>query len=262
MKNYDDIAKRILDRRDEALALRRTMIMRTVKTAGSVCACLVIGVSLYLGINRLTKPQIDPNPPTTSTTTTSTTTSNTATDITSSTTITTAPSTATATETTATGSATTETTTTLTSTSNTQTCTGTTTTTTLTEITTTTTECTTTEGIVEGSSDTSSEIECTTTSNSIPELTTTTETATTMVPADYRYRYVQLTYNGYTYETWDRSLREEDLGTMLEVTSATKKDGSDPLPVEIYEVNGYRVNDAIGVRFVGTDIICLASQVS
>ncbi len=248
MKNYDDIAKRILERRDETLARRRTIIMRTVKTAGSVCACLVIGVSLYLGINRLTKPQIDPNPPSTSTTTTTTTT--TATDITGSTTVTTAATT----DTTTTGSGTTETTTTLTSTSGTQTCTATTTTTTSTENTTTSEQ----ETPVTTSENTTTTTECTT--SFITEFTTTTEMTTTAVPADYRYRYIQLTYNGYTYQTLDSSLWEDQLGALLEVTSATKRDGSDPLPVEIYATSSNDTDNWVAVRFIGTDIICLARR--
>ncbi len=91
MKNYEEIAKRILERRDACLLQqqkRRQIIMRTMTAAGSVCACLVIGAGIYMGINRLPKPQIQP--PVTTTTSTVTTTNTSPTDDTATTQTTTA----------------------------------------------------------------------------------------------------------------------------------------------------------------------------
>lgn len=100
MKNYEDIAKRVLERRDACLQQqqkRRQIIMRGMTAAGSLCACLVIGAGIYMGINRLPKPHTQP--PVATTTTTVTTTVTSSTDITAATT--TQPTQSTSTESTA-----------------------------------------------------------------------------------------------------------------------------------------------------------------
>ena len=106
MKNYEDIAKRVLERRDACLQQqqkRRQIIMRGMTAAGSLCACLVIGAGIYMGINRLPKPHIQPPVTTTTSTVTTTVTSPTDETITTQTTaaITTQPMQSTFTESTA-----------------------------------------------------------------------------------------------------------------------------------------------------------------